>query len=167
MHFAHMGARNTTARFGAPACAGLHCGTAAVAATMMLFSVQLSAQTRPENAVTLPVAGDSKPFDYANAMPQPLPKLRDAPSSLLESLAINQTASMESSVVSVSMGHAGNGKLTAIRLAPAKDLTTSSAPGPVPEQFGTALHPFTTSRANPQGNLTTNFYPFRATGKLF
>src|SRR5215469_4596291 len=37
----------------------------------------------------------------------------------------------------------------------------------VPEQFGTSEHPFTTARANPIGDPSFVYYPFRPTGRLF
>jgi len=38
---------------------------------------------------------------------------------------------------------------------------------PVPEDFGTSNHPFTTVRADLNSRATNTFYPYRAAGKLF
>jgi hypothetical protein len=35
------------------------------------------------------------------------------------------------------------------------------------QDYGTTNHPFTTARADLDGTITSNVYPYRASGKLF
>ena len=127
----------------------------------------VSAQGMAPSVISAPSIGSSNTIDYANARPKPLPVTSIAPPSLLDVLLNAQAEGGAAEPPSVTPGRAGNGRMTPVRLAPAKSVAATGSVAPQPEQFGTAAQPFTTSRSNASGNITTNFYPFSAAGKLF
>jgi hypothetical protein len=62
-------------------------------------------------------------------------------------------------------GNPGTGERHSAQLVTPQDIPRGS---PIePEEFGTSAQPFTTSQANAFGDLTVNYYPYRAAGKLF
>jgi V8-like Glu-specific endopeptidase len=103
--------------------------------------------------------------DIANAKPRPMPLSRLP--------AISQSAAIRNAPdpltlfgnPEVSPGWIGTGEENPIQLPPAQTFKQKNAI--VPEEFGTANLPYSTSRVNATGNLTVKFYPFRAAGKLF
>ena len=105
-------------------------------------------------------------IDYANAKPLPLPQSSMRPSSPFESL---QGAQMFRAAAGMSQGGEGHGKTNPMVLVPTSTdkAVAGSTSEPVPQDFGTSNHPFTTSRTNAQGHKTASKFPFRPAGKLF
>lgn len=109
-------------------------------------------------------ASASSGIDFANAKPIPLPLL----GKVLPEAASAFNAAAAFGAPGVERGGAGNGDLAPVRLAPAIDLSRSASDAAVaPQEYGTTNHPYTTNRVNATGNVTANYYPFRAAGKLF
>ncbi len=107
-------------------------------------------------------AGAVDPIDYANAIPMPLPSFLPGTVNM-RSFRDTSAATAFTGAPAVFAGNVGNGKQASIRLAPA----TTPASNAQPMEFGTANHPFTTSRVNLEGNPLSQTYPYRAAGKLF
>jgi V8-like Glu-specific endopeptidase len=64
-------------------------------------------------------------------------------------------------------GGAGSGKLNPVTLIAGSKALASQAAGVAPQDFGTSNHVYTEARTNALGDLTTRYYPFRPTGKLW
>jgi V8-like Glu-specific endopeptidase len=126
-------------------------------------------------------------IDYANAISLDIPQALFQPSSQFESLLEAQTSGMSSGTgvtggsdtsggaggtaePGLSSGGAGTGKLSPVTLipkTPGSKALGSQAGEVVPQDFGTSNHVYTEARTNAYGDLTTRYYPFRATGKLW
>jgi hypothetical protein len=109
---------------------------------------------------TSPVQRGFAAVDFANAKAMPLPRPSAAPN--LAELA-NMPA-VAFGAAGVSAGGQGSGTQSPTKLGVSAFIGQE---GIIPQQFGTANIPFTTSRANALGDNTQFFYPFRAAGKLF
>ncbi len=107
-----------------------------------------------------PVQRGFAAVDFANAKAMPLPRPAAAPN--LAGLA--SAPAVAFGAAGVSAGGQGNGIQSLVKLPVPK---FSSGAGVIPQQFGTADIPFTTSRVNALGDNTQFFFPFRAAGKLF
>lgn len=103
--------------------------------------------------------------DIANAKPMPIPLSRIPPVSQAEAIRGAPDPLALFGNPAVSPGWTGTGEENPVELLPPQQFPQK--PGVVPEEFGTANLPFSTSRVNATGNLTVKFYPFRAAGKLF
>lgn len=104
-------------------------------------------------------------YDDATVKPMPLPKLAKAP-VLSKIKSINQL----SGPAGFSPGNTGTGVQTPVDLGAsnvsAQDFASSAEVSP--QEYGTALHPFTTSRVDiANTNWVSSHYPFSATGKLY
>jgi V8-like Glu-specific endopeptidase len=121
----------------------------------------------PTTTIRLPAqtnqAGGGIDFAHANAMP--LPAARVVPPSQTEAArqALEPGAIFGNSGVSV--GEPGSGEMSPVQLLAPQELP--QAGGVEPEEFGTSGQPYTTSQVNALGDLTVNYYPFRAAGKLW
>jgi Trypsin len=109
---------------------------------------------------TSPVQRGFATVDFANAKPMPLPRPAAAPN--LAGLARAPAAAF--GAAGVSAGGHGNGIQNSVKLGVSAFIGEGGA---IPEQFGTANVPFTTSRVDAYFDNTQFFYPFRAAGKLF
>jgi Trypsin len=110
-------------------------------------------------------------MDYANAKPMPLPLIHTAP-PIGPSLATRVIPELIFGAPGLEDGNPGTavGGQThelAVQLAPAKAPVPQSDAEPSPEEYGTALQPYSTAQVNAFGDKTDTFYPYRATGKLF
>ena len=108
------------------------------------------------------------PVDYANAKPLKLPLSKVRPETLAKALTAKP---VHMGTPGAKEGSKGNGKTSIVRLPVNKYLAaeeaTTNDSGVSSQQFGTAYQPFTTSRADANGTITSRYYPFRAAGKLF
>ena len=130
----------------------------------------------------------AKSIDYANAVSLDVPQALFQSGSQLDSLLEAQAAAGVSSASGVvggsgtpggagnaagpglSPGGGGSGKLSPVTLvAPATgaNALASQSGGIAPQDYGTSSHVYTQARTNASGDLTTRYYPFRPTGKLF
>jgi hypothetical protein len=147
---------------------------AAIAAAGVLGCAMASgaqAQVRSSGGVTtLTLPHQLNPaasgIDFAHARPLPMPSTRAMP---LSDGQISRSA-VDPLVLfgrpGVSPGGAGNGEQNPIRLVAPQKIPEPS--GVEPDEFGTAGQPYTTSRVNLYPTTTTaNYYPYRASGKLF
>jgi hypothetical protein len=104
-------------------------------------------------------------IDFARARPMPLPVARAVPPSQGEAIrsalepgaVFGQSGALE--------GEPGTGKQFPVQLPASQDLQQRG--GVEPEEFGTSGQPYTTNQVNVLGDLTVNYYPFRASGKLW
>ncbi|WP_395697254.1 trypsin-like serine peptidase [Methylocella sp.] len=144
--------------------AHLRTGAAAVVAASALAGAA-QAQTVATPDVVAAAVASSGGIDFANAKPMPMPTV----SKEFAASAAGFAAAAAVGAPGFERGGGGNGDLAPVRLAPALDLTSKAASkaGVSPQEFGTNNHPYTTARVNAVGNVTANYYPFRAAGKLF
>jgi len=125
-----------------------------------------------------------KSIDYANAISLDVPQALFQSGSQLDSLLEAQAggASSSSGVAGgsgtpagagnaadpgFSVGGAGSGKLNPVTLIAGSQALASQAGGVAPQDFGTSNHVYTEARTNALGDLTTRYYPFGPTGKLW
>jgi hypothetical protein len=155
---------------------------AALLGCIMTTSVQ--AQVKVEGAATtVAVQGNSGSFlsqasplsggiDFQNAKPMPLPAASAAPPSDAVAAAAIGGIPKLGQLLGQSGGEPGspgNGVRHPVQLLAPQDIPQS---GIEPEDYGTGGlgapgQPYTTSEVNAYGDLTVNYYPFRAAGKLF
>jgi V8-like Glu-specific endopeptidase len=153
-------------------------------------------QVSKAGAVTVltPAAAAVKSIDYANAISLDVPRALFQSGSQLDSLLEAQAAAGVSSASGVaggsgtpagagnaagtgfSAGGAGSGQLSPVTLVAPKPsagalasqgFIVSEAGGVAPQDYGTSSHVYTEARTNALGDLTTRYYPYRATGKLW
>jgi V8-like Glu-specific endopeptidase len=144
-------------------------------------------QVSKAGAVTVltPAPAAAKSIDYANAISLDVPQALFQSGSQLDSLLEAQAAAGVSSASGVaggsgtpagagnaaelgfSAGGAGSGKLSPVTLIAGSKALASQADGVSPQDFGTSNHVYTEARTNALGDLTTRYYPFRPTGKLW
>jgi len=108
--------------------------------------------------------------DYANARPMPLPAARTLPPSAADAVRQARDPLLIFGQPGASPGQNGNGNETPVQLtAPQQIEETRPENGFQSDEFGTSGQPYTTSRAKAylDNNTTTQYYPFRAAGKLF
>ena len=130
---------------------------------------------------TLIVVPDSSgaKVDFSKALAAPLPLatgVSDAKEKIDLSIAFKKVQSVILKTDSdndtflvpfpgVQAGAPGSGDKTSVSLgAPAP---TAPSQQNVPQQFGTAVLPFTTARADLEGQATNDQFPYRASGRLF
>ncbi len=110
-------------------------------------------------------------LDYANAKAPLGREAKIAPTLQADPAALKQLHS--SPGVSIGSDAKGEfaGKLNPVRVLPPRNLTEVASPsvsgGASPQQYGAAGLPYTTVRTNANGDVTSNYYPFRAAGRLF
>jgi hypothetical protein len=114
---------------------------------------------------TAPRASAGAGIDYASAKPLRMPLANVPPISQSRAISTAPDPRMLFGNPQVSPGSVGSGKEDPIPLAPPKNFQQQDAV--IPEEFGTANLPYTTSRVNAVDHLTVKFSPFRAAGKLF
>jgi V8-like Glu-specific endopeptidase len=151
-------------------------GTAAVLGCIISTTARSQVQVNGAvTTVTVPtrpsgVLNQSAPagtgIDFENAVPMPLPAANSAPPLGLSAGA----AAPQLGQSGIESGNTGNGVRHPVQLVAPRDL--SAAAGIEPEDYGTGglgapQQPYTTARANANGDLTVDYYPFRAAGKLF
>jgi hypothetical protein len=111
-------------------------------------------------------------MDYANARPMPLPLVHKAPPGgpSLSTTVIPEHLFGAPGFSEGNRGSAVGGQTHEL----AEQLVKAKQPGPQsdsdevgPEEYGTALQPYSTAEVNALGDKTASFYPYRATGKLF
>ncbi|WP_442755654.1 trypsin-like serine peptidase [Methylocystis sp. JAN1] len=108
-------------------------------------------------------ANASGRLDYQNAIPFPTPQSNVRPQLAPGVQGVGVTPGS-------SKGSEGTGETRPVQLIPAltpEQLLAKQLKTPAPQEYGTLNHPFTTSRSNAYYNTTTQYYPFRAAGKLF
>lgn len=106
----------------------------------------------------------SSGIDFAHAKPLPLPTTRSAAMSASDMAKSAVNPAQVFGAPGGVAGGLGSGKESPVQLVPAQKLSDS---GVAPDEFGTSAQPYTTSRANANGDYTAKYYPFRAAGKLF
>ena len=135
-----------------------------LAATTVQAQVRISGSTA---TFALPKQGSqaAPAVDFANAKPMalpvgrlPLPSQAKAIANALDPLEVFGDSGGEE-------GSPGTGELHSVQLVAAQDVPEGAAVEP--EEFGTSGHPFTTNEVNAWNDLTVNYYPYRAAGKLF
>jgi V8-like Glu-specific endopeptidase len=104
-------------------------------------------------------------IDFANAKPMRMPAANVAAPSPAKAMASALDPLEIFGRPGAEDGGSGTGEQTPVRLAARQDIPQGS--GIEPEEFGTSAQPYTTSRAKAMGDMTTNYYPYRAAGKLF
>ena len=102
----------------------------------------------------------SADFDYASAVPMPLPQLDAMPDDAALAAMFEEVGEP-----GATRGARGSGQLAPVRLFDSKPLDSSLIFEP--QEFGTSQHPFTTSRVDTPGWPVSKEYPFRAAGKLY
>jgi hypothetical protein len=104
-------------------------------------------------------------IDFANAKPMALPGGRVLPPSQ-EKAVVNALDPLQVfGAAAAEYGAPGTGERHSIQIVNPQDIPQGS---PIePQEFGTSAQPFTTSQANALADLTVNYYPYRAAGKLF
>ena len=121
--------------------------------------------------ITLPAKGSQTDggIDYGNAKPVPLPAALTQPPSALDTILNNPAPNPLFQQSGRSPGKAGNGKRSPVQLVPSIQLdeATSNLDEVTPQEYGTSNQVYTTSQASASGNSTTDYYPYRAAGKLF
>ena len=139
-------------------------GVTALTATAAYAQVRqvgpLTVYTAPQSAQT------TSTVDFANAKPMPLPAATALPPSAADAIRQARDPLLIFGLPGASPGEDGSGIETPVELAAPQEIVDNGAQ---PEEFGTSGQPFTTSRAKLQSdnNLTTQYYPYRAAGKLF
>jgi len=99
--------------------------------------------------------------DFANARPMPMPTpsepalAREEGGVFLESMGTPGFAP----------GGRGNGEMNPIRLPGSTYVDDQLDVDP--QEYGTARHPYTTSRVDVASGIPSRYYPFRAAGKLY
>jgi len=144
-------------------------GAASVLSCVVAATAQ--AQVRTNGAMTtMALPGQTSQLaaaqiDFANAKPMLMPVAKgEAPSpakamaSALDPLEVFGLPGAED-------GDVGTGEQNPVQLVAPKDVPQDA--GIEPDEFGTSAQPFTTSQVNASGDLTVNYYPYRAAGKLF
>jgi V8-like Glu-specific endopeptidase len=110
------------------------------------------------------------PVDFANAKPMPLPASSLAPSDMQTVLNMGNNDS-EQGEPGFSKGKKGSGELSPLRLPKSNNDIGQQTEGDLDDinnqEYGTARHPYTTSRVDAYGLRLSRYYPYRATGKLF
>jgi V8-like Glu-specific endopeptidase len=105
--------------------------------------------------------------DFENARAMPLPQLNIRPAGLFEASAFAQYEGLPE----FEHGRPGDGKMVrGLSVAPAAsedDFVSAEDEGIVPQEYGTALHPFTTMRVDTKLNNQSKYYPYSAAGKLY
>jgi V8-like Glu-specific endopeptidase len=110
-----------------------------------------------------PQAG--KNMDFENATPMVLPRSSLHPPSAAEALG---AAKVEQGKPGASAGSRGDGRRKPVILFTPRPVgTKQSNPAAQPQEVGTSGQPYTTSTANAFGDLTADYYPYNATGKLW
>jgi len=104
-------------------------------------------------------------MDFANAKPMVLPAARTLPPAQAQAIASALDPLQVFGAPGAEEGDPGTGQLNQVQLVAPQDVPQGS--GIEPEEFGTSAQPFTTSEVNAIGDLTVNYYPYRAAGKLF
>lgn len=104
-------------------------------------------------------------IDFANAKPMAIPTTRNLPLSQAKAMASALDPLQIFGTPGAEDGDPGTGELNQVQLVSPQDAPKNS--GIQPEEYGTAVQPFTTSQVNAIGDLTVNYYPYRAAGKLF
>lgn len=129
---------------------------------------------------TLTVAPNDSKVDFSNPVATPLPlaigvstaKVKDEFLILLDkAITINSNSGnfdvfpLPVPFPGVQPGMVGSGEKKSVSLG----VPTAVAPSQqvAPQQFGTANFPFTTARADLEGQATNELYPYRASGRLF
>ena len=104
-------------------------------------------------------------MDFANAKPMVIPAARTLPPAQAQAIASALDPLQVFGAPGAEEGDPGTGQLNQVQLVAPQDVPQGS--GIEPEEFGTSAQPFTTSEVNAIGDLTVNYYPYRAAGKLF
>ena len=104
-------------------------------------------------------------IDFASAKPIPLPMAHAAPPSQAEAMRNALEPGAVFGYPGVSEGEPGTGEQFPVRLLAPQNLPQGG--GVESEEFGTSGQPYTTNQVNALGDLTVNYYPFRAAGKLW
>ena len=141
-------------------------GAASVIGCIMATAAQSQVTTAGlVTTITLPnqTSQAAGGIDFANAKPMPLPAARTLPPSQTEAIRAARDPAELFGQSGAAEGEPGNGEKNPIQLRAPQDIPT----GVEPEEFGTSGQVYTTSQANALGDLTVNYYPFRAAGKLF
>ena len=130
------------------------------------FSSQMSPVglvTSSKGVTVLNVDNPAARVDFVHAKPKQLPVnpiVADSTQALMQAL----TSLSDLGPSAYSPGAPGSGKTSPLFLG-APELAQNDQP--VPEDFGTNNHPFTTARADLFTETTNTTYPYRAAGKLF
>jgi V8-like Glu-specific endopeptidase len=142
--------------------ASVFCGIVATAAEAQQVTVSGPTTTFRLSAQASQAGGG---IDFAHAKAMPLPAARALPPSQGEAMrqALEPGAIFGQS--GASDGAPGTGEQFPVQLVAPQDLQQEG--GVEPEEFGTSGQPYTTARVNAYGDLTTNYYPFTAAGKLW
>ena len=104
-------------------------------------------------------------IDFAHAKPMKMPAASGQALSPAKAMASGLDPLEIFGLPGAEDGGAGTGEQNPVQLVAKQDVPEGS--GIEPEEFGTSAQPFTTSQVNASGNLTINYYPYRAAGKLF
>jgi hypothetical protein len=140
----------------------------AVTALSCIIATAAQSQVRVTGSLTtITLPAQSSQFsssDFANAKPMPMPAARALPPS--------GAAAISSAVDPLVLfgepgglpGDVGTGRENPIQLVPPQNIPQRT--GIESGEFGTSGQPYTTSEVNAYGDLTQNYYPFRAAGKL-
>src|SRR5215813_1014156 len=104
-------------------------------------------------------------IDFAKAKPMRMPAASGAAPSPAKAMASALDPLEIFGLPGAEDGGAGTGEQNPVQLVAKQDVPEGS--GIEPEEFGTSAQPFTTSQVNASANLTVNYYPYRAAGKLF
>ena len=110
-------------------------------------------------------ASSAAGIDFANAAPQRMPLANVPLVSQSQAIRTAPDPRILFGEPQVSAGSVGSGKEDQVQLTP--PVKFQQQDGIVPQEFGTANLPYTTSRVNAVDHLTVKFSPFRAAGKLY
>lgn len=129
-----------------------------IAFVSAMFAFGVTAHAQPLTTTHKVVPQAMSPADFGAAQPMPLPKASKAP-------AANGTAAGSLGESGVSPGSDGSG-VTSPTTVPLSNQKAADFIE-IPQEFGIAGQPYTTSWSNAQFNATFDYYPFRAAGRLF
>jgi hypothetical protein len=144
-------------------------GAASVLGCVVAATAQ--AQVRSNGAMTtLALPGQtsqlgSAQIDFANAKPMLMPVAKGEAPSPAKAMASALDPLQVFGLPGGEDGNVGTGEQNPVQLVAPKDIPQDA--GIEPDEYGTSAQPFTTSQVNASGDLTVNYYPYRAAGKLF
>jgi V8-like Glu-specific endopeptidase len=136
----------------------------------VLAATNAQSQVRTNGVTTsLVMPGQSSQLageiDFAKAKPMVMPAATALPPSPAKAMASALDPLEVFGLPGAEDGGSGTGEQNPVQLVAEQDIPQGS--GIEPDEFGTSAQPFTTSEVNAIGNLTVNYYPYRAAGKLF
>jgi V8-like Glu-specific endopeptidase len=148
----------------------------ALLAFALAMATEVAAQVTPSPNGTVTVTLPSEEaqlaagIDYLNAKAMPLPVANILSPAQAEAVLTGPDPRQLFGQANVSPGDPGSGAQKPTLLHPRQqtvELQRLQEGGVVPQEFGTANQPYTTSRVNAAGDTTVSYYPFRAAGKLW